>query len=199
MPLRGGRCQVSCTLSADQFLKWLERLLYAPCFQVSMYESCTPVYCVFTHREHCHASLQEAGMLWVLWRHCRPRWMNCQILVPQPPRLWLLVQALQTKLEKLQERQSKGSMSKQTEEELEGLRALLRCNVCHERQKDVIITKCMHMFCKPCIQRNLDSRLRKCPGCGAAFGTKDVHQFFFTWIVSLFCSCSKCIIIGLVH
>lgn len=89
-------------------------------------------------------------------------------------------QALQSKVEKLQQHQGKGSLSQQTEDELEGLRALLRCNVCHERQKDVIITKCMHMFCRPCIQRNLDSRSRKCPGCGAAFGTKDVHQFYFT-------------------
>lgn len=90
------------------------------------------------------------------------------------------VQALQSRLENLQERQSTGNMPSQAEEELDGLRALLRCNVCHERQKNVIITKCMHMFCKPCIQRNLDSRNRKCPGCGLAFGTKDVQQFFFT-------------------
>ncbi|KAL3154390.1 hypothetical protein ABBQ32_013866 [Trebouxia sp. C0010 RCD-2024] len=83
---------------------------------------------------------------------------------------------------KLEQAHTKGQdgLTHQATEELEGLRALLRCNVCHERQKNVIITKCMHMFCKTCIQRNIDARHRKCPGCGAAFGTKDVQQFFFT-------------------
>ncbi|DBA67317.1 TPA: hypothetical protein ACH3X2_001617 [Trebouxia sp. C0005] len=89
-------------------------------------------------------------------------------------------QAMQSRLEQAQQMKGKSGMSRQAEEELEALRGLLRCNVCHERQKDVIITKCMHMFCKPCIQRNLDARHRKCPGCGAAFGNKDVQQFFFT-------------------
>jgi E3 ubiquitin-protein ligase BRE1 len=65
-------------------------------------------------------------------------------------------------------------------EELEAMRTLLRCNVCHERQKDVIITKCWHIFCSHCIRKNLETRNRKCPGCGAAFGQHDVKQFFFT-------------------
>jgi len=65
-------------------------------------------------------------------------------------------------------------------EELEAMRTLLRCNVCHERQKSVIITKCWHMFCSHCIRKNLETRNRKCPGCGAAFGQHDVKQFFFT-------------------
>jgi E3 ubiquitin-protein ligase BRE1 len=47
-------------------------------------------------------------------------------------------------------------------------------------QKDVIITKCQHMFCSQCIKRNLESRHRKCPGCGTGFGQGDIRQFFFT-------------------
>lgn len=35
------------------------------------------------------------------------------------------------------------------------LRAMINCNVCHQRQKDVVITKCWHMFCQHCIKRNL--------------------------------------------
>lgn len=92
----------------------------------------------------------------------------------------VLVQAMHSKLEQAHQPTGKDGLTHQAAEELEGLRALLRCNVCHERQKNVIITKCMHMFCKTCIQRNIDARHRKCPGCGAAFGTKDVQQFFFT-------------------
>ena len=39
--------------------------------------------------------------------------------------------------------------------ECSALRAMINCNVCHQRQKDVIITKCWHMFCNQCIKRNL--------------------------------------------
>lgn len=90
------------------------------------------------------------------------------------------VQAMHSKLDQTRQPTGKDGLTHQAAEELEGLRALLRCNVCHERQKNVIITKCMHMFCKTCIQRNIDARHRKCPGCGTAFGTKDVQHFFFT-------------------
>ena len=39
--------------------------------------------------------------------------------------------------------------------ECAALRNMINCNVCHQRQKDVVITKCWHMFCNHCIQRNL--------------------------------------------
>lgn len=38
---------------------------------------------------------------------------------------------------------------------------MINCNVCHQRQKDVIITKCWHMFCQHCIKRNLGGRRRR--------------------------------------
>ena len=50
--------------------------------------------------------------------------------------------------------------------------------VCHNRQKDTVITKCFHIFCGQCIKANLDTRHRKCPGCGAAFGAGDIHSIF---------------------
>lgn len=40
----------------------------------------------------------------------------------------------------------------------------------------VVITKCFHLFCSPCIQRNLEIRHRKCPGCGTPFGQSDVRE-----------------------
>lgn len=42
--------------------------------------------------------------------------------------------------------------------ECSALRAMINCNVCHQRQKDVVITKCWHMFCQQCIKRNLGER-----------------------------------------
>mmetsp|Transcript_30041 Transcript_30041/g.77666 ORF Transcript_30041/g.77666 Transcript_30041/m.77666 type:complete len:848 (-) Transcript_30041:135-2678(-) len=90
------------------------------------------------------------------------------------------VKTLKSRLERMKRSEAAAGLNKELEDELEDMRTLLRCNVCHERQKDVIITKCYHMFCKPCIDRNLSSRHRKCPGCGVAFGTADVKSCFFT-------------------
>lgn len=42
----------------------------------------------------------------------------------------------------------------------------------------VIITKCFHLFCSPCIQRNLEHRHRKCPGCGTPFTQSDVRNVY---------------------
>ena len=90
-------------------------------------------------------------------------------------------QAAQAKVERLRRGGGReGGAGSSAESELEAMRTLLRCNVCHERQKSVIITKCWHMFCSTCIKRSLDSRNRKCPGCGAAFGAHDVKHFYFT-------------------
>jgi E3 ubiquitin-protein ligase BRE1 len=90
------------------------------------------------------------------------------------------VQLLTGKLERLTRNANTSEAVQELEEEINALRRLLKCNVCHTRQKDVIITKCWHMFCKQCIAKNLEARHRKCPGCGHQFGQADVKQFFFT-------------------
>jgi len=90
------------------------------------------------------------------------------------------IKTLRSRMERMKRSETAAGLNKELEGELEDMRTLLRCSVCHERQKDVIITKCFHMFCKPCIERNLSSRHRKCPGCGVAFGTADVKNCFFT-------------------
>mmetsp|Transcript_2932 Transcript_2932/g.6418 ORF Transcript_2932/g.6418 Transcript_2932/m.6418 type:complete len:863 (+) Transcript_2932:174-2762(+) len=90
------------------------------------------------------------------------------------------VKMLQQKVERLRRSAGTSSASREYEEEVNAMRQLLNCNVCHERQKNVIITKCCHVFCDKCIKRNLEARNRKCPGCGMMFGQADVKQFFFT-------------------
>ncbi|KAF6255462.1 hypothetical protein COO60DRAFT_1702793 [Scenedesmus sp. NREL 46B-D3] len=85
-----------------------------------------------------------------------------------------------SKVERLSKHANTSAAVQELEEEINALRRLLKCNVCHTRQKDVIITKCWHMFCKQCIAKNLEARHRKCPGCGHQFGQADVKQFFFT-------------------
>ncbi|CAH0477041.1 unnamed protein product [Peronospora belbahrii] len=64
--------------------------------------------------------------------------------------------------------------------ELRDLQKLVNCSVCQDRRKDVIISKCFHMFCKECIENNLKSRNRKCPTCKKMFGQDDVKSVWFT-------------------
>ncbi|KAI4308406.1 hypothetical protein L6164_031486 [Bauhinia variegata] len=52
---------------------------------------------------------------------------------------------------------------------------MIKCTVCSDRPKEVVIVKCYHLFCNRCIQRNLELRHRKCPACGTAFGQSDVR------------------------
>ncbi|CAL5437774.1 unnamed protein product [Camellia sinensis] len=61
------------------------------------------------------------------------------------------------------------------QDEIKDCKAILKCGVCFDRPKEVVIVKCYHLFCNPCIQRNLEIRHRKCPGCGTAFGQSDVR------------------------
>lgn len=64
--------------------------------------------------------------------------------------------------------------------ELQDLRKQLKCSVCQDRHKDVIISKCFHMFCKDCVDSNLKSRNRKCPTCKKMYGQDDVKSVWFT-------------------
>ncbi|XP_061373602.1 E3 ubiquitin-protein ligase BRE1-like 2 [Gastrolobium bilobum] len=61
------------------------------------------------------------------------------------------------------------------EEEMRVCKNMIKCTVCSDRPKEVVIVKCYHLFCNPCIQRNLELRHRKCPACGTAFGQSDVR------------------------
>ncbi|OMO57925.1 Zinc finger, RING-type [Corchorus olitorius] len=62
------------------------------------------------------------------------------------------------------------------QDEIKNCKNILKCGVCFDRPKEVVIVKCYHLFCNPCIQRNLEIRHRKCPGCGTAFGQNDVSS-----------------------
>ncbi|MQM12666.1 hypothetical protein Taro_045585 [Colocasia esculenta] len=62
------------------------------------------------------------------------------------------------------------------QDEIKECKAILKCGVCFDRPKQVVITKCFHLFCSNCIQRNLEIRHRKCPACGTPFGQNDVRE-----------------------
>lgn len=64
--------------------------------------------------------------------------------------------------------------------ELLELQKLVKCSVCQDRRKNVIISKCFHMFCKECMDTNLKARNRKCPTCKKMFGQDDIKTAWFT-------------------
>jgi E3 ubiquitin-protein ligase BRE1 len=63
-------------------------------------------------------------------------------------------------------------------EQLQMYKQLLKCSTCHLNDKEVVLTRCFHVFCKNCIEIRINTRQRKCPSCGDSFGINDVHQLY---------------------
>ncbi|GLB37588.1 putative BRE1 E3 ubiquitin ligase [Lyophyllum shimeji] len=59
------------------------------------------------------------------------------------------------------------------------LMSLLKCSTCRERFRKVAITKCMHTFCRECVEARIATRQRKCPACNLAFAQSDVLTLYF--------------------
>ncbi|KAF2069238.1 hypothetical protein CYY_009447 [Polysphondylium violaceum] len=89
-------------------------------------------------------------------------------------------QLLKKKLEKASSNAS--SSSSTAEEELRLVNQKLRCSICNDRQKNTVIAKCFHVFCKECIYSNIDTRKRRCPGCKRPFSESDVHPIYLDYI-----------------
>ncbi|CAK4081054.1 unnamed protein product [Aphanomyces euteiches] len=73
-----------------------------------------------------------------------------------------------------------GEMSEIERYELLEARKKLNCSVCQDAPKEVMISKCSHMFCKKCMDDNLKARNRKCPTCKKMFGQDDVKAVWWT-------------------
>ena len=56
------------------------------------------------------------------------------------------------------------------------LKGRLACPVCNHREKQCILLRCRHMFCKHCIDVKIKNRSRKCPACAQRFDMKDVQD-----------------------
>ncbi|KAJ7962070.1 E3 ubiquitin protein ligase [Quillaja saponaria] len=64
------------------------------------------------------------------------------------------------------------------QQELGEYREIVKCSICCDREKEVVITKCYHLFCNPCVQKIVEGRHRKCPRCAASFGRNDVKPIY---------------------
>jgi len=58
------------------------------------------------------------------------------------------------------------------------LKGRLACPVCNTNDKEVILLRCRHMFCRHCVDINIKNRSRKCPACAQRFDTKDVADIW---------------------
>lgn len=66
----------------------------------------------------------------------------------------------------------------QLQEELTLYKKLMKCNSCHIRDKNAVVTKCMHVFCRSCLDNRIETRQRKCPNCGEPFGANDIRTIY---------------------
>ncbi|KAI9060257.1 BRE1-domain-containing protein [Trametes sanguinea] len=50
---------------------------------------------------------------------------------------------------------------------------------CMMNMRNTVITKCMHTFCKQCVEARIATRQRKCPACNLPFSQGEVQQLYF--------------------
>ncbi|XP_057998195.1 E3 ubiquitin-protein ligase BRE1-like 1 isoform X3 [Hevea brasiliensis] len=82
------------------------------------------------------------------------------------------------KVSRLRAQTEGSSIVEKLQQELKEYREIVKCSICLERPKEVVITKCYHLFCNPCVQRIMGSRHRKCPACATSFGPNDVKPVY---------------------
>ncbi|KAF5351869.1 hypothetical protein D9756_007572 [Leucocoprinus leucothites] len=63
--------------------------------------------------------------------------------------------------------------------DVENLKSILKCSTCRINFRSTVITKCMHTFCKDCVEKRIQTRQRKCPACNIAFAQSEVQQIWF--------------------
>ncbi|XP_045796982.1 E3 ubiquitin-protein ligase BRE1-like 1 isoform X2 [Trifolium pratense] len=81
-------------------------------------------------------------------------------------------------LSRLKAQDEDSSVTDKLQQELGEYREIVKCSICRDKTKEVVITKCYHLFCNSCIQKVAGSRQRKCPQCGACFGANDVKPVY---------------------
>ncbi|KAI0226379.1 E3 ubiquitin-protein ligase bre1 [Massospora cicadina] len=85
---------------------------------------------------------------------------------------------LQSRLDSLIESKKQAPHDRDLSVTLKHAKQLLQCTSCSLRFKSHALIKCMHVFCKQCIEDRLETRQRKCPSCNESFGANDVKQIY---------------------
>ncbi|KAI8051686.1 hypothetical protein BDF22DRAFT_744686 [Syncephalis plumigaleata] len=110
----------------------------------------------------------------------KERTQSCEDAVHARRRLAEERDTLQQRVDQLTRQLSGGPDvgNEETERLLEEYKTLLKCGSCNLRFKSHVLSRCMHVFCKECIDSRIETRQRKCPICGDAFGVNDVRQVY---------------------
>ncbi|RLN43504.1 E3 ubiquitin-protein ligase BRE1-like 1 isoform X2 [Panicum miliaceum] len=85
---------------------------------------------------------------------------------------------MSSKANSLREKTDNSVVLQKLHHEVKEYRGILKCGICHERQKEVVIARCYHLFCNHCVQKSLGSRQKQCPSCGLSFGVNDVKPIY---------------------
>ncbi|GBE81020.1 E3 ubiquitin-protein ligase BRE1 [Sparassis crispa] len=67
----------------------------------------------------------------------------------------------------------------QLQSEVDKCMSILKCSTCKMNMRNTVITKCMHSFCKSCVDSRISTRQRKCPACNLPFSQGEVQQLYF--------------------
>lgn len=54
----------------------------------------------------------------------------------------------------------------------------VQCSNCQDREKEIALKCCGHLFCSLCIDQQISSRKRNCPTCRIKFTPGDVMRIF---------------------
>ncbi|KAG0237676.1 E3 ubiquitin-protein ligase bre1 [Actinomortierella wolfii] len=85
--------------------------------------------------------------------------------------------ALKRKVEEYAKQESSAAESEAAKQAARYLK-LLKCPACDVNFKSHVILRCMHVFCKSCMDNQMEYRQRKCPTCRENFGAKDVKEIY---------------------
>ncbi|KAJ7446245.1 BRE1 E3 ubiquitin ligase-domain-containing protein [Mycena galericulata] len=88
---------------------------------------------------------------------------------------------LEKQAAKLQEKSAGSGSSREIEleNELRLTMNVLKCTACKGAEfRDTVLAKCMHTFCRSCVDARLSTRQRKCPACNTPFSNNDVQTIY---------------------
>jgi len=106
-----------------------------------------------------------------------------EVVIEEKAKLSAKLKTLNAKIAKLESvnkrmisNSNEGNNGQTTDEKIKILNHLLQtkkqklnCAVCKEREKKVLLSKCLHMFCRECIKQQKTARNRSCPLCKKKF------------------------------
>ena len=87
-------------------------------------------------------------------------------------------EAMKRRLEEQAEAEASAGENSEAAKQAARYLQLLKCTACDLNFKSHVIMRCMHVFCKPCMDNQLEYRQRKCPTCRENFGAKDVKEIY---------------------